>query len=518
MILTISAFASPRPAWRKLAGRLGLALALCGTSAAARADNGIGRWSALADWPLISIHTMLLPNGTVMTYGSNGDGQQTGRFIYDVWDPRQGLTGGHLTLPNTTQTDLFCSAQIILPTDNKVLLAGGDIWGGTRTTNGSNDDTLIFDPATNTLTPSADMARARWYATLTTLPNGEIYIQGGRQNVSQGGTTGVDLAEVRTKSGALRSLNGMSTADLPWWYPRNWVAPDGRIFGFSYRKMYYVNTTGTGTLTRVGNLPSTGPEGVTSSAVMYAPGKILHTGGGAYAATGAQAGRTAAVVIDINGTKPKVTNTAPLPVPLQWHNATVVPDGRVVVTGGSAKADQLVDVNDRAYIWTPATGTWTTGAQTTSGKARLYHSMALLLPDASILVGGGGAGGNMPQNNTNAEIYYPPYLYDGTGQVAPRPRITGGATALKYKGTHNIKVDNAAAIARVTLIKTGSVTHSFNMEQRFLELSFTVSDNVLNVKAPANANLAPPGRYMLFVINAQGVPSVARLVSIAPPV
>ena len=70
----------------------------------------------------------------------------------------------------------------------------------------------------------------------------------------------------------------------------------------------------------------------------------------------------------------------------------------------------------------------------------------------------------------------------------------------------------------MTLIKTGSVTHSFNMEQRFLELSFTVSDNVLNVKAPANANLAPPGRYMLFVINAQGVPSVARLVSIAPPV
>jgi hypothetical protein len=515
--LTIPVFAFGSPACRRLVRFLGLALALTGASTVVRAENGIGGWSALADWPLIPIHTMLLPNGTVMTYGSNADGQQTGRFIYDVWDPRQGLGGGHLTLPNTTQTDLFCSAQIIVPTDNRVFLAGGDMWNGTRTTNASNNDTLIFDPTTNTLIPSADMALARWYATLTTLPNGEIYIQGGRQTVSQGGAVGVDLAEVRTKTGALRALNGMSTADLPWWYPRNWVAPDGRIFGYSYRKMYYVDPTGAGTLTRLSSLPSTGPEGVTSSAVMYAPGKILRTGGGAYAAVGPQAGRTAAIVIDINGAKPKVTNTAPLPVPLQWHNATVVPDGRVVVTGGSAKADQLVDVNDRAYIWSPTTGTWTAGAQTNSGKARLYHSMAMLLPDASILVGGGGAGGNMPQNNTNAEIYYPPYLYNASGQFAPRPRITGGATALKYKGTQNIKVDNAAAIARVTLIKTGSVTHSFNMEQRFLELSFTVDDNVLKVKAPANANLAPPGRYMLFVINAQGVPSVARLVSIAPP-
>jgi hypothetical protein len=189
----------------------------------------------------------------------------------------------------------------------------------------------------------------------------------------------------------------------------------------------------------------------------------------------------------------------------------------VVVTGGSALADQMVGVNDRAYLWSPATGRWTEGARTGSGRARLYHSIGLLLPDASILVAAGGAGGNKPQNNTNAEIYYPPYLYDGEGRFAPRPRITGGATALNYKRLHNIKVDNGAAIARVTLIKTGSVTHSFNMEQRFLELAFTRDGNTLKVRAPANANLATPGRYMLFAINAQGVPSVARLVSIFPP-
>ena len=251
------------------------------------------------------------------------------------------------------------------------------------------------------------------------------------------------------------------------------MAPDGQIFGFSYRKMYLCRPVRARHADPVEPVAGHRSRGSHFQRGDVRPGKILRIGGGAYAGWVRRPARTAAIVIDINGAKPKVTNTAPLPLPLKWHNATVVPDGRVVVTGGSAKADQLVDVNDRAYIWSPATGTWTAGAQTNSGKARLYHSMALLLPDASILVGGGGAGGNLPQNNTNAEIYYPPYLYDGSGQFAPRPRITGGATALKYKGTHNIKVDNGAAIARVTLIKTGSVTHSFNMEQRFLELSFT---------------------------------------------
>ena len=282
-----------------------LAALLALAPAAPRADNGIGGWSALADWPLIAIHAMLLPNGTVMTYGTNGDGQQTGRFVYDVWDPRAGLEGGHLTLPNTTTTDLFCGAQIILPGSEDVFLAGGDVWNGKATTGASNDDTLTFDPDTNTLVPGADMGRARWYASLTTLPNGEIYIQGGRQRASQGGNRGVDLAEVRTTGGALRALTGMSTAELNWWYPRNWVAPDGRIFGFAYRKMYYVDPTGAGTLTRVGAMPASGPEGVTSSEAMFAPGRILRTGGGAYAAVGSQPGRTAAVVIDINGARPQ---------------------------------------------------------------------------------------------------------------------------------------------------------------------------------------------------------------------
>src|SRR5262245_27250326 len=82
---------------------------------ATAALNQTGAWSAVAPWPLIPVHTVLMPDGRVLTFGTNAVGKQTGYFIYDVWDPAGGLNGGHLTLPNSTGTDLFCSATLVLP-------------------------------------------------------------------------------------------------------------------------------------------------------------------------------------------------------------------------------------------------------------------------------------------------------------------------------------------------------------------------------------------------------------------
>jgi hypothetical protein len=118
-----------------------------------------------------------------------------------------------------------------------------------------------------------------------------------------------------------------------------------------------------------------------------------------------------------------------MPFGLHWHTATVTADGSVVVTGRSPSNNLVGGANDRALIWHPATGRWTVGAATGSGKARLYHSTALLLPDASILVGGGGAPG--PQTNTNAEIYYPAYLFAAAGGFAARPQILSAPTGIK---------------------------------------------------------------------------------------
>ena len=359
------------------------------------ADNGAGAWSELGNWPLIPLHALLLPDGRVLSYGSDSNGTQTGRFIYDVWSPSRGLgSEAHWTLPNSTRADLFCSAQIVLPQSGNVALFGGDVWNGATTTSHGNNKSNLFTPGDDRLTTGADMRQARWYATVTTLPNNEIYVQGGLG--PKGGRGGPDRPEIRDASGNFRLLTGIDTTSLYWWYPRNWVAPDGRIFGYSDRDMYYVDPGGSGTLRKIGTMSGNGPSGVTSTEVMFAPGRILRVGGGASNSTVAKPGKRAAAVIDINGSTPEITPVGNLPVGLHWANATVVPDGRVVVTGGGPVNNQLPGANHDAFIWNPANpGVWTVGARTgtSAAHARLYHSIGMLLPDGSILVGGSGANG-----------------------------------------------------------------------------------------------------------------------------
>jgi Domain of unknown function (DUF1929) len=464
-----------------------------------------GMWSPVAPWPLIALHAVLLPEGRVLTYGTNANGQATGYFIYDVWDPAAGLGGdAHLTLPNGTGTDLFCNSQLVLPHSGAgVLLAGGDNWGGTSRTNTGNNNSAIFDPSTNSLARSNNMNRARWYSTATTLPNGETYIQGGKDG-------GADRPEIRSASGAFRLLSNADTSALDYSYPRNFVAPDGRVFGYDGKgKMYYVDPSGLGSVTISGLMPGAPPWPRHSSAAMFQPGRILHYGDDS----------NRAIVIDITGATPVVTPTTPLAKQRRLSTATLLADGKVVATGGSvlynAIDNTLPDggVSYEAEIWNPATGTWTLGAR--GVKMRLYHSTALLLPDATVLVAGGGASG--PQTNLNAEIYYPPYLFGPNGTLASRPEITWAPELLQLGESFTVDVDAAAGISRVTLVKTGSVTHGWNMEQRFLELGFSVASSAsLSVQAPAGFNDAPPGNYLLFVINSAGVPSLARIVHVEP--
>ena len=169
----------------------------------------------------------------------------------------------------------------------------------------------------------------------------------------------------------------------------------------------------------------------------------------------------------------------------------------------------MTGVNNAAEIWNPDTGTWTLGAS--GNRARLYHSSSVLLPDASVLVSGGGAPG--PQNNTNAEIYYPPYLFSAAGGLATRPVIDTAPASVEIGRTFRIDV-SGPSVARVTMVKTSSVTHSWNMDQRFIDLTFSGSSGQITVQAPSRAADAPPGHYMLFVLDANGVPSVAKMVQI----
>ncbi len=467
-------------------------------SARVAADTVAGGWLSPAtnNWPIIAIHAALTPDGRVLTYGTRQSGQQTAYFVYDIWDPKQGLAAGHLTLDNLTQTDIFCSSQILLPDSGSIFIAGGDNWTGTGTTNTGNNNTNVFRPADNTLSRGTNMNRARWYSSSTALMNGEIYVQGG--------SSGQDRPEVRQLDGTFRLLSGADTSALAALFPRNFLAPDGRVFGYdSNGNMYYVNPAGTGQLQRVGQFSSS-YAGWTSGAAMFRPGKILQMGGNS----------NGAVVIDINGPQPVVTPQPPMSSKRMWVSATTLADGRVVATGGSGVENQLNDVNTSAEIWDPATGQWTVGP---SGlKARLYHSTALLLPDATVLVAGGGAPG--PLVNLHAEIYYPPYLYDASGAFAARPVIAIAPESVDAGQTFTMTVEPGATIGRVTMVKTGSVTHSVNMDQRFVELPFTASGGTIFATLPERATDTPPGYYLLFAFDDRGVPSTAKIVRVNIPV
>lgn len=464
-----------------------------------------GMWSSVYNWPLIAVHAVMLPDGRVLTYGSKGDGTQGGSFIYDVWDSNGAPDTRHLTLPNGTGTDLFCSSQVVLPpasptSDAGVFIAGGDVWNTSTssTTNTANNNSNLFNGSDNSLARGANMNRARWYSSSITLINGETYIQGG-----SGGT---DFPEIRGLNGTFRVLTSAGTGAFDFMYPRNFVAPDGRVFGFdSNGKMYYVVPTGNGAVTQVGQLAA--PTGNDASAAMFRPGRILQFGG---SSAGAQ-------VIDITGSTPVVTPTNSLSSQRRLVNATVLANGNVLATGGSAVWNQLTGVNNIAEMWNPQTGQWTQGAEGTN--ARLYHGNALLLPDASVLVAGGGAsqaiaGPSGPLNNLNAEIYYPPYLFTSSGTAAPRPSIVAAPDWVDIGKTITVDTTGAASISRVTLVKTGSTTHSFNMEQRFLDLTFSGSGPRLAVQVPTRGADAPPGYYMMFVFNEAGVPSVAKIMKV----
>ena len=282
-------------------------------------------------------------------------------------------------------------------------------------------------------------------------------------------------------------------------FPRNFVAPDGRVFGFdSNGRMYYVDTSGSGSATLGSQF--TGPTGSDSSAAMFRPGRILQFGGNANTAR----------VIDITSGTPVVTNTGSLSSQRRLVTATVLADGRVLATGGSTVWNEMTGVNYNAEIWNPTTGQWLLGPP--QAKARLYHSTAVLMPDASVLVAGGGAPG--PQNNTNMEIYYPPYLYNAAGGFATRPVIETAPGTIDIGETFGIDIAGTGAISRVAMIKTASVSHSWNTEQRFIELTFQQNGGQLNIQAPTKAGDAPPGYYLLFVLNAAGTPSIAKIAKV----
>jgi chitodextrinase len=468
------------------------------TSAAVTATpDQVGQWSAPASWPIVAVHMSLDPDGRVLAWDGFADAPNSER----IWDPASGTF-----LPVAYGRNLFCAGHVGLA-DGRTLILGGHI-----TADNGLADTTIFDSTNNTWFRGPDMSVGRWYPTATLLPDGRTLVFSG-DNIVQD-RPGVDppfedasvnsLPEIYNPKTNTWTDLASSTMTSPL-YPFMFVLSDGRIFNAGPDKTSHFLTPGSWTWS---NGPTSTFDGM--SAVMYRPDKIMKSGSWAdpdfkgsklYNATSQTA------VIDLSQPSPTWRSTAPMHFARAYHNLTLLPDGTVFTSGGESASDG-VDLSKAvlpAEIWNPDTETWTQVASLQNGRE--YHSTALLLPDGRVLMAGGGQLPNSgATNQTNAEIYSPPYLFKGA-----RPTITSAPTTFQYGTNFTITTPNAASIAKVALIRTPSVTHAFDQNQRYVPLTFTQGSGQLTVTAPANARVAPPGDYMLFILDGNGIPSVAKI-------
>ncbi len=458
-----------------------------------------GRWSSRMDWPHIAIHNVVLSDGKLLTYGTGGSGIQ-GAMEFNVWDPSLGIgQSAHKNIQGTAQVDSFCSAATVLPETGDVLISGGDARPIGRNNSGIRDATL-YNAASQSVSRANDMNSERWYPTSTSLANGDIVVSMGRDsnNVKS------HIPEIYSaQDGTWRPLNNANMSAYQYFYPRQFLAPDGRIFGVSGRDMYFMTTENQGSITAAGRLPEYS-YGTSTTAAMYEPGKILQVGGISYRGLGA-------IIIDVTSGSPVVTKTEDLAQARRaWSTSVLLADGKVMVVGGSYELNDDVTASLGTETWDPDTGKWIQYSR--PELARLYHSTAVLLMDGRVLVAGGGSPG--PLNNRNAEIFSPPYLFDANGALANRPEIAYAPDVAAWGQSVGVRTNNNNDISRVTLVKTGGATHGFNMDQRFLDLTFSSGANELSVTMPASGNIAPRGHYMLFVHDANGTPSLASMINL----
>jgi galactose oxidase len=485
----------------------------------------VGQWTNVINLPNVPIHAHLLSNGKILFWGRRNppgtpdfpslNQHATTAF---TWDPANDAAPA---IPTTNQPadskgapiNLFCSGHTFLA-DGRLLVAGGHLFDS----QGHNCSTF-YDPLTDKWTAGPPMNEGRWYPSMVTLADGRPLVCSGsfptgalQPPINDNAVNNIPQVLENDKWNNLTDFEGLPL------FPRFHVAPDGSVLmsGALATTYLFKNLTlgSPGTWTPIGQRHAGNSDYAPS--VMYDTGKVIFIGGGLPTHT--------VETIDLNAVDPAWTIVAPLNFPRRQHNATLLPDGTVLVTGGTQGQDfdNLTpgEPIHAAELWNPATGAWTKLAP--ESVDRCYHSTAVLLPDGRVFSGGGGEyapvvgvdQANPPANtHANAQIFSPPYLFKGQ-----RPVISNAPKSVTYGAAFNVETPAPNDIGMVTWIRLSSVTHSCNMNQRINFLTFERGANQLMVKAPATANACPPGHYMLFLLDHNKVPSVARIIQITAPV
>ncbi|MBT2594584.1 discoidin domain-containing protein [Arthrobacter sp. ISL-72] len=503
--LTATTEAGNRGDWSSAAEINLLGLATGGTQVPA--DGKLGSWGPTINFPIVPAAAALLPGNRLLTwsaYAPTAFAGGTGYTQTSILDLSTGVVS-QAQVANTGH-DMFCPGTSLLA-DGKILISGGS----------NSSKTTLYNPETNAWTPGPDMKIPRGYQTNVTTSTGEVFTLGGSWSGGIGGKNG----EVWSAAAGWRTLpnvlvNNILTDDPAGEYRSDnhaWLfaAPGGMVFHAGpSRQMNWISTAGAGSITPAGPR-SDSPDAMNGDAVMYDVGKILTVGGStAYEKTPATPG---AYTIDINDGV-DVARTADMAFSRAFATGVALPDGQVLVVGGQATPVPFTDTNARMSpeIWNPATGEWT--ALAPMAVPRTYHSVALLLPDGRVFVGGGGLCGTCTTNHLDGEIFTPPYLLNADGSERTRPTIvTAPATATAGS---TIAVTTGAPVTKFSLMRMSTVTHTVNMDQRRIPLTPTAtSGSTASLTLPADRGVLVPGSYLLFAVDGNGVPSVASMIKIS---
>ncbi len=492
---------------RALASSLLFAVLVPGAMAQA---NVQGQWSTLSNtMPINPVHVALLNNGELLVVAGSGNCPPTykGCPSGPPYGPSNG-SGALLLNPATGQTisqlslswDMFCNGMVLLQ-DGTALIDGGTLhyipfYGLSQA--------AIFDPSTNTFTNTANMAHGRWYPTVLTLSDGRIMTFSG---LNEDGKTNATVEFYTVGSGWSTPFGSFWTPDL---YPRLHLLPNGDVFysgGQTQSKLFNPSTATWNTDVATTNYSGKRLYG-TSVLLPLTPGnnydpKVIIMGGGNPATDTTE-------IIDMGASTPAWQYGPNMSEARIEMNAVILPNGEVLALGGSADDEDTSTASLNADLYDPMSNTFTSAGA--NAYPRLYHSVALLLPNATVWLAGGNPSRGTYQQEM--EIYQPAYLFNPDGTMATQPTITSAPSSISYGNTFSVTTPNAASISSVVLVRNGTVTHAFGMDQREVGLSFTAGSGTLTVTAPPNGEIAPPGYYMLFLVNNAGVPSVADFVQV----
>jgi plastocyanin len=466
------------------------------------AHGGVGSWEQLSDLPIFVVHAALLRTGKVLLW--SGTAEMSYPLESRVWNPADGTM--------TTQLygeDLFCSGHAFLP-DGRLCIAGGAPGGTLRSTH-------IFDAATETWTKVSNMSQARWYPTVLTLPDGRILAASG---------TGANQVEIYDAGADAWTLVSGATRSFPELYPALHLLPSGQILysraGWAVAagvQTAYLTLTGaaSGAWTDFGQQQfyerQEGTVVIQIDTTVSPPATRIFAIGGGVSGTATTRNPQTAEMIDVTYLGGAAwARVADLNFPRTNVNAVLLPDGRILVIGGQRNGKWNTNPGPvlETEIYDPVTNTWTIGAA--MAHARQYHSIAVLLPDGRVMTAGGvdPSPGAAQRDQRYMEIYSPPYLSMGA-----RPTIAASPANAAYGASFAIGTPDAARIDSVALLRPGSTTHHTDAGARYVRILIQGRTTAqLTVRAPADGNIAPPGFYLLFIVDSDGVPSEGHFIRI----